>query len=150
MNLNSVPKWVWWALGGTTAAGVLGYVGITYKNGSISGLTLLKKIDGVPVALWSAAKFEAMRAAAAADGITLRLNSGFRSYAEQVALYAKSFLPGEPVAAKPGYSNHQNGKAFDIDVKLGRTYQWLGDNAARFGFRRTVKSEAWHWEYIGA
>lgn len=150
MNLPTVPKWVWWSLGGTAAAGLLGYVGVTYKDGKVSGITLLKKIDGVPVALWSAAKFEAMRAAAAADGITLRLNSGFRSYAEQAILYARSFLPGEPVAAKPGFSNHQNGKAFDIDVKKDSTYQWLADNATRFGFRRTVASERWHWEYLGA
>lgn len=150
--LDRVPRWVWWGLGGAATAGVLGFVGVTYADGKVSGLTFLKKIDGVPVAWWSASKFEAMRAAAAADGVVLRLNSGFRSYAEQVKLYLESFLPGAPIAAKPGYSNHQSGRAYDI-VTGGSTstpiYQWLAANAARFGFKRTVASEIWHWEYIG-
>ena len=42
-------------------------------------------------------------------------------------------------------SNHQNGRALDLT-----TSPWLTDNAARFGFRRTVPSEAWHYEFSGA
>jgi D-alanyl-D-alanine carboxypeptidase len=38
-----------------------------------------------------------------------------------------------------------------VDVSVGDTtsaaYAWLAANACRFGFRRTVRSEPWHWEY---
>jgi LAS superfamily LD-carboxypeptidase LdcB len=26
--------------------------------------------------------------------------------------------------------------------------EWPDDNARRFGFRRTVRAEPWHWEYV--
>lgn len=151
VTLKSLPRWVWWAGGGAALAGLAGYVGVTYKNGSVSGLALLRKIDGVPITLGLAGPFETMRAAAAADGIVLKLNSGFRSYAEQVLLYAKSLLPGEPVAAKPGYSNHQSGLAVDINTGGSTStsiYRWLEANAGAYGFKRTVPSEIWHWELI--
>jgi hypothetical protein len=48
------------------------------------------------------------------------------------------------LAAKPGYSNHQSGRALDLSVS-----SWLVNNAARFGFKRTVPSEAWHYEFFG-
>lgn len=148
--LQRVPRWVWWTGGGVAAAGLFGYIGITYENGRATGLALLKKIDGVPITRDLASKFEPMQAAAAADGIELKLNSGFRTYAEQVVLYARSFLPGEPTAAKPGYSNHQSGSAVDLNTGGSTStpiYQWLAANAASYGFKRTVPSEIWHWEY---
>jgi hypothetical protein len=62
--------------------------------------------------------------------------------------------PGQPLTAKPGYSNHQSGIAFDIhygqtEAERGKQYVWLCKNAWRFGFVRTVFSERWHWEYRG-
>jgi hypothetical protein len=33
------------------------------------------------------------------------------------------------------------------EAKCSATYIWLKDNAARFGFRRTVPTEAWHWAH---
>jgi hypothetical protein len=48
------------------------------------------------------------------------------------------------LAAAPGYSNHQSGRALDLTVS-----SWLANNAARFGFKRTVPSEAWHYEFFG-
>jgi hypothetical protein len=67
--------------------------------------------------------------------------------AEQQYLYdcylTKSCNNGN-LAAKPGYSNHQNGRAVDVS-----TSSWLFANAAKFGFVRTVPSEDWHWEYAG-
>lgn len=94
-----------------------------------------------------------MVAAAAADGVTLLLNSGFRTYAEQKHLY-DGYVAGRPgfnLAAKPGRSNHQNGIAIDIDTAGGvgsPVYDWLAREATGFGFIRTVAKEAWHWEYL--
>jgi LAS superfamily LD-carboxypeptidase LdcB len=96
--------------------------------------------------------YAALVAAAAEDGISVTLNSGFRSYPEQKYLYDGFIrrLPGFNEAAKPGFSNHQNGIAFDISVPGGDgnpTYEWLKRNAPLFGFVRTVSRESWHWEF---
>ncbi len=98
-------------------------------------------------------KFLAMADAARADGVTIGVNSGFRSWPEQKFLFEgrQKGLPGFAPANRPGNSNHQNGIAFDIDVNGGGsnpTYVWLSKNATRFGFVRTVSHEAWHWEYL--
>lgn len=99
-----------------------------------------------------AAIFLDMQAAAAAEGVALHINSGFRTYGEQKALYEayKKGVAGANLAAKPGTSNHQNGIALDIQVSGGAgspQYDWLAERATTFGFVRTVRSEPWHWEY---
>ncbi len=62
---------------------------------------------------------------AAAVGITIKLISGLRTYAEQDALYAQGrTAPGRIVTnARGGYSNHNFGIAFDIGVFEGGRYQ---------------------------
>lgn len=61
---------------------------------------------------------------AAANGITIKVISGLRSYEEQNALYAKGrSAPGPKVTnARGGYSNHNFGIAFDIGVFSGSSY----------------------------
>ncbi len=61
---------------------------------------------------------------AAAAGISIRVISGLRSYEEQAALYAQGrTAPGKKVTnARPGYSNHNFGIAFDIGVFEGSKY----------------------------
>ncbi|MEM7439396.1 MAG: M15 family metallopeptidase [Pseudomonadota bacterium] len=91
--------------------------------------------------------------AAKADGVSLYLNSGFRTYGEQKYLYEgyKAGKAGFNKAAKPGTSNHQNGIAVDISVSGGTgspQYDWLAKNGTSFGFIRTVTGEPWHWEYL--
>jgi hypothetical protein len=110
------------------------------------------KLDIERLAMRTATPYAALVDAAASDGILVTLNSGFRSYPEQKHLYdgfAKK-LPGFNTAAKPGFSNHQNGIAFDLSVPGGDgnpTYEWLKRNAPKFGFVRTVSKEPWHWEF---
>jgi peptidoglycan L-alanyl-D-glutamate endopeptidase CwlK len=62
---------------------------------------------------------------AAAVGITIRIISGTRTYAEQDALYAQGRTkPGNKVTnARGGYSNHNFGIAFDIGVFEGTSYK---------------------------
>jgi hypothetical protein len=86
------------------------------------------------------------------SGVTVAINSGFRSYPEQKILSDgfEKHLPGFNRAAKPGASNHQNGIAFDIAVAGAdgnEVYDWLKKRAPEFGFVRTVSGEPWHWEY---
>lgn len=65
---------------------------------------------------------------ARAHGITIRIISGLRSWAEQDALYAQGrTLPGNVVTnARGGYSNHNFGIAFDVGVMDGNLY--LGES----------------------
>jgi peptidoglycan L-alanyl-D-glutamate endopeptidase CwlK len=66
---------------------------------------------------------------AAANGITIKIISGRRTYDQQNKLYAKGrTLAGKKVTnARGGYSNHNFGIAFDIGVFSGSRY--LGDSS---------------------
>jgi peptidoglycan L-alanyl-D-glutamate endopeptidase CwlK len=61
---------------------------------------------------------------AASAGITIKIISGLRTYAEQDALYAQGRTkPGNIVTrVKGGYSNHNFGVAFDVGVFDGPKY----------------------------
>jgi len=90
--------------------------------------------------------------AAANDGVLMPLKSGFRTYPKQAYLYDgwSRRLPGFNLAAKPGFSNHQDGFAYDFAINAyegNPRYDWLKRNGPRFGFVRTVNKEPWHWEY---
>ena len=86
------------------------------------------------------------------DGLPLPLKSGFRSYPKQEFLY-NGFIqhqPGFNLAAKPGFSNHQDGFAYDFEIggyEGNPRYDWLKQNGPEHGFVRTVNKEPWHWEY---
>jgi D-alanyl-D-alanine carboxypeptidase len=97
----------------------------------------------------AAVAFEQMYTEAREAGLWLWVISGHRSWAEQKYLYRQYRKGLGPRAARPGRSNHQRGTAVDIAVRntTTLTYEWLATNACRFGFRRTVSSEPWHWEY---
>jgi LAS superfamily LD-carboxypeptidase LdcB len=102
-------------------------------------------LEGKAVEIDTAAAFERMRAAADAEGVTLRVVSGFRSMQKQRELY-EGYRNGGALAAVPGFSNHQSGHALDLNTFARGVYAWLVRNAASYGFKRTVPSEAWHWE----
>jgi D-alanyl-D-alanine carboxypeptidase len=97
----------------------------------------------------AAAAFQRMSTAARGEGISLWVTSGYRSRAEQRWLYDRYRKGLGPQAARPGRSNHQRGLALDLVVGdlTTPTYEWLAGNACRFSFKRTVRSEPWHWEY---
>lgn len=63
-----------------------------------------------------------------ANGVTIKILSGLRTYEEQNVLYAKGrTAPGSKVTnAKGGFSNHNFGIAFDIGIFEGAKY--LGDS----------------------
>lgn len=90
--------------------------------------------------------------AAENDGVLMPLRSGFRTYPKQEYLF-NGFtrrLPGFNLAARPGFSNHQDGFAYDFVIggyDGNPRYDWLKRNGPRHGFVRTVNKEPWHWEY---
>ena len=122
-----------------------------YQRGKSKPISVVR-IDGRPVEQATANAYWAMREAAARDGIALDIRSGFRTHAQQEYLYGcyeSCSCNGCTLAAKPGFSNHQSGRALDLKVREEGTFAWLVANAARFGFVATVKNEPWHWEYRG-
>jgi hypothetical protein len=128
-----------------------------WRGGSFEGQITLAQImaaslDVKRIASETLDPYLDLAAAAAAGGVQVAINSGFRSYPEQKVLYEGFIngLPGFNLAAKPGNSNHQNGIAFDIAVGGGSgdpIYDWLKNNAPARGFIRTVNKEPWHWEF---
>ena len=96
--------------------------------------------------------------------------SGFRSYATQAQLY-QSYVNQEGQAAadrysaRPGYSEHQTGLAFDVIgtdgqlVEDSSAAQWLLEHAPDYGFvvryprgKESITGymhEEWHLRYIG-
>ncbi len=117
-----------------------------YVNGRRFNLCVTT-VDGKLVGVRTARAFLRMRAAARARGIRIGIVSGFRTMAQQRYLYHLYVTGRGNLAARPGYSNHQSGLALDLNTASGGVYRWLANNGSRFGFRRTVPSEAWHWEY---
>ena len=90
-----------------------------------------------------AAAYDQMAAAAAADGITLIVVSGFRSDAEQAELFAAH--PDPKWVAPPGTSLHRC--ATELDLGPESAYGWIDANATRFGFLQRYSWEAWHVGY---
>jgi len=100
----------------------------------------------------TACAFAQMAEAAKKAGIRLTINSGFRTLARQQYFwncYQTKKCNNGNLAARPGNSNHGRGVALDINTgpTSTATYKWMAANAARYGFRRTVPSEPWHWEH---
>ncbi len=117
----------------------------------------------------AAASWEAMLAAARADGVTLMIVSGFRSVDYQARLIRKKINAGQAIEAilkvnaAPGYSEHHTGLAVDIatpgsrplteEFEATEAFDWLGRNAGRFGFAMSYPRdnpwgfvyEPWHW-----
>ncbi len=114
------------------------------------------RVEGKLVEEHVARAYKRMEAAARKDGVELNIVSGFRTMAEQKVLYQRWLNGTGNLAARPGFSNHQNGRALDLNVQtggsdavgVGAVYKWLARNGSKFGFRR-IPAEAWHWEYQG-
>ena len=91
-----------------------------------------------------AAAFDRMAAAAGTDGVSLIVVSGFRSDAEQAALFAAH--PDPTWVAPPGQSLHRC--ATELDLGPDAVYAWLAANASRFGFVQRYSWEAWHYGFV--
>ncbi len=120
-----------------------------YRAGNSFAIKVVT-VDGRPVEVDTANAYIVMQEAARRAGVHIRIVSGFRTHAEQQYLYGcyvNCSCNSCNLAATPGYSNHQSGHALDLNTADGSVLNWLNNNGARFGFRRTVASEPWHWEW---
>jgi len=128
-----------------------------WEGGRRIGTVAVVEQDGVRMEAQLAAAWCAMRDAARADGVTLLPTSGFRTMDEQQQLWAEHQAGQRPTpVARPGFSNHQSGRALDLTVHGCTTsaeYRWLAARAGAFGFRNVgagfSSPEWWHWEWSG-
>ncbi len=109
------------------------------SGGGYSGPLIYRTGEGMRPDV--AAAFDRMAAAARAAGISLLVVSGFRSDAEQAALFAAH--PDPTWVAPPGHSLHRC--ATELDLGPETAYGWLATNASRFGFVQRYSWEAWHY-----
>lgn len=120
--------------------------------------------------------FETMKAAAVEAGLNLSAFSTYRDFVRQKQLYEGYVAKdGQQAAdrysARPGYSEHQTGLAFDIgeagqeqhwaSASFGDTAggKWLAANAHKYGFILRYPEgseqitgymhESWHFRYVG-
>lgn len=114
-------------------------------------------------------EFNNMKKEALKSGVYLNIISGFRSYQTQVFTYNDYVSKfgralADTFSAKPGYSEHQTGLAFDIgaiDYNYGNTKEgkWLVSNSYKYGFilrypkdKQSItgyRYEPWHFRYVG-
>jgi len=113
----------------------------TASGGGYSGPLEYRQGEGMRPDV--AAAFDRMAAAAAADGVSLLVNDGFRSDAEQAELWAQN--PDPQWVAPPGTSLHRC--ATELDLGPPSAYAWLAANADRFGFAQRYSWEAWHYGF---
>ena len=117
----------------------------------------------------AARQWAAMRAAAAANGVTLLVVSGYRSIDYQARLIRKKINAGQSLSqilevnAAPGHSEHHTGRAIDIaspgsrplteEFEHSEAFAWLEEHAGGFGFAMSYPRgnpagfiyEPWHW-----
>ena len=126
-----------------------------FTSNSSSNFKLRKKVaemfEGMAWAFSNAFEFKAK----------LTINSAWRSqkYQRQLASNCSVWR-----CAKPGTSEHEAGLALDLWVNgwnikawSGKYYQWLVDNAYKYGFHNSYQKwmdvdgkivEPWHWRYV--
>lgn len=123
----------------------------------------------------AAEALEKMAEDATKEGYTLAINSAYRSYEDQQAVYDEYFAMYDPVTAAslvavPGYSEHQLGLSVDLTCKdvidgvygvFGDSpdYDWTITHAHEYGFilrypeDKTAitgtANEPWHYRYVG-
>ena len=113
--------------------------------------------------------FYQMQSDAELDGIELWIQSGYRSYYTQEAIYNNYVsMDGQEKAdsysSRPGHSEHQSGLAADInnpDEAFNGTEaaEWLKNNCYKYGFIIRFPEgkeaytgyiyESWHVRYVG-
>jgi D-alanyl-D-alanine carboxypeptidase len=126
-----------------------------------------KKISLIPEVKF---RLEQMLNTAKNENVSILVNSGYRSFAEQQGLksrYSQIFgvSKANQFSADQGYSEHQLGTTVDItDGKTGleqnfektKTFLWLESNAYKYGFILSYPKnnkfyiyEPWHWRFVG-
>ena len=157
----------------TTSKGFKGKVidGVTY----IDDVLIANKTYSLPsdygngLTSTTQSAFDKMNADAKSLGLNLWIASGYRSYATQKRLYnnyvsSDGKEAADTYSARPGYSEHQTGLAFDlnsVEESFANTDEgkWVKDNCYRYGLiirypkgKESITGyiyEPWHLRYVG-
>lgn len=136
--------------------------------------TVDKKYSSKALQLVDYAKeaFEELSEAASKENYTVLAMSSYRSYQYQYNLYNRyvntdGIEAADTYSARPGYSEHQTGLAVDVyngkedftNFEKTKEYNWMQDNAYKFGFilrfpkdkvlETGYQYESWHYRYVG-
>ena len=136
--------------------------------------TVNKKYSSKTLQLVDYAKeaFEELSEAASKENYTVLAMSSYRSYQYQYNLYNRyvstdGIEAADTYSARPGYSEHQTGLAVDVyngkedftNFEKTKEYNWMQDNAYKFGFilrfpkdkvlETGYQYESWHYRYVG-
>lgn len=126
--------------------------------------------DGIQASKLAIDAFIEMADAAKKEELGIVINSGYRSYQDQVDirdtyknLYGSNYV--KRYVAEPGHSEHQTGLSFDVGSTTSnvfansKEYKWMLENSYKYGFiHRFSKSgeditgfreEPWHYRYVG-
>ena len=146
--------------------------GITYVNGTlIANKTYALPESYNPGGLTGETldAFWQMQSAAAAEGLSIFVKSGFRSYYDQRYIY-NGYAASDGVAnadrysARAGHSEHQSGMAIDVNCTYTSFANepegiWLKNNCYKYGFiirypegKEHITGymyEPWHIRYVG-
>ena len=152
---------------------------ITQKNGIyyVAGLMIVNKTYPLPesyapggLTTETQNAFNEMKNAAASEGVSLWVCSGYRSYAYQSTLYwgyvarDGSQASADRYSARPGHSEHQSGLCADLNYASRYfngtpTAIWIGNNCWKYGFiirypegKEDITGynyESWHVRYVG-
>jgi hypothetical protein len=82
---------------------------------------------------------QAIADAEKATGDHVKINSGFRTFDEQARLYARYKAGIGGIAAEPGHSNHEGGKALDLDGGAARS--WIFQHQDKYGLRPAINDD---------
>ncbi|MEB4615092.1 M15 family metallopeptidase [Leucobacter sp. M11] len=147
---------------------------IDYTPGDLRMPNDVPNNNGQPLREAAATATEQLAAAAAAEGLQVRVLSAFRDYAYQVSLYdgyiaRDGQAAADTYSARPGHSEHQTGLVVDFDDGGGCALQecfestpagaWLAEHGHEYGFvlrypreKEHVTGfmyEPWHFRYVG-
>ncbi len=118
--------------------------------------------------------FKKMYSDALSEGISLYINSPYRSFTSQYQLYNEysssiGEVYAEKYSARAGFSEHQTGYVIDVvsadesesmdAFENTKAYQWMVKNAYKYGFIQHYQlgkekytgyaAESWHYRYVG-
>ena len=172
INGKEITDTVFPVLNVKTANKIVTINGVTYVEGVLVAnktYSLPASYDPGGLTSETQAAFSRMQSAAARDGLSLWISSGYRSYSYQSYLY-NSYVARDGKAAadrysaRPGHSEHQTGLAIDVNnpsSSFDNTAEarWLAKNCANYGFilrypkgKESItgyKYESWHVRYVG-
>ena len=148
----------------------------------VGGVLLVNKKNALPASYNPGVSGVAQKAVnamvidAKRQGVSLSTISAYRTHAYQTGLYTSYVekhgkLAADRFSARPGYSEHQTGLAFDFggtskadwlkeSFETTKEGKWLNANAHKYGFHLRYQKgkesitgymyEPWHYRYLGS